>query len=390
MRGKVLEGQHKRRGLTLVELLIGSTIILMVILASLSLYMRSNRGSVDQLQFTDIQHDVRASMYFVARDIKSVGAGIGEEFCGYFLQGVNNDPNQSSASVQTDRLTILGNSDPLRLAIQSYTPGTGTITLEPDEFALYPYTAATYPDDIKGYLNRIILILPNPDKNPANGELGKITAVDLVTNTITFDQIAMSLPNGLTPGGAATDYEGGTVHFVEPKTYWLDVDGNYPGLTAGTAGYMGEPGVMYISIWNLPTSSMEHQPLAQNIEDLQFQFHGDMDGDTQLDDNNGDTVIDGNDYLNWDDDILTGPVVWSTDPSAVGGIRCVKVWILGRTENPYVSFSGAPPDEVRYIYGKPAIADSAGGASADKHRRFLLESTANMRNMSLSVYNIGT
>jgi hypothetical protein len=390
MKGKVSKRQIKRRGLTLVELLIGSTIILMVILATLSLYMRSNRVSVDQLQFTDLQHDVRASMFFVARDIKSVGAGIAEEFCGYFLQGVNNDPNQATASVQTDRVTILGNSDPLRLVIQSYTPGTGTTTLEADEFALYPYNAANYPDDIKGYVNRIILILPNPDKDPTHGELGKITAVDLVTNTITFDQISVGLPNGLVPGGAAADYEGGTVHFVELKTYWLDVDGNYPGLTAGTDGYMGEPGVLYISIWNPATSNTEHQPLAQNIEDLQFQYHGDMDVDQQLDDNNGDTVIDGNDFLNWDDDILTGPKVWSTDPSTVGGIRCVKVLILGKTENPYVSLSGTPPDGVKYIYGKPAIADSAGGAAADKHRRFLLESTANVRNMSLSVYNAGT
>jgi hypothetical protein len=390
MRNEISKRQFKRGGLTLVELLIGSTIILMVILATLSLYMRSNRVSVDQLQFTDLQHDVRASMFFVARDIKSVGAGIAEEFCGYFLQGVNNDPNQATASVQTDRVTILGNSDPLRLVIQSYTPGTGTITLEADEFALYPYTAANYPDDIKGYVNRIILILPHPDKDPTHGELGKITAVDLVTNTITFDQISMALPNGLAPGGAAADYEGGTVHFVEYKTYWLDVDGSYPGLTAGTDGYMGEPGVLYISIWNPATASTEHQPLAQNIEDLQFQFHGDMDGDQQLDDNNGDTVIDGNDFLNWDDDILTGPVLWSSDPTVVGGIRCVKVLILGKTENPYVSLSGTPPDGVKYIYGKPAIADSAGGAVADKHRRFLLESTANVRNMSLNVYNAGT
>jgi hypothetical protein len=390
MRNEKSKRQLTRSGLTLVELLIGSTIILMVILASLSLYMRSNRVSVDQLQFTDLQHDVRASMFFVSRDIKSVGAGIAEEYCGYILEGVNNDPNQAAASVQTDRITILGNSDPLRLVIQSFTPGAGTVTLEPDEFALFPYRAAAYPDDIKGYVNRIILILPNPDKDPTHGELGKITGVDLVTNIITFDQISLALPNGLTPGGTAADFEGGTVHFVEPKIYWLDVDGNYPGLTAGTDGYMGVPGVFYISIWNTATNSLEHQPLAQNIEDLQFQYHGDMDGDQQLDDNNGDTVIDGNDFLNWNDDILTGPVVWSTDPTVVGGIRCVKMWILGKTENPYVSFSGTPPDGVKYIYGKPAIADSAEGASADKHRRFLLESTANVRNMSLNVYNAGT
>jgi len=48
MRNEISKRKFKRRGLTLVELLIGSTIILMVILATLSLYMRSNRVSVDQ------------------------------------------------------------------------------------------------------------------------------------------------------------------------------------------------------------------------------------------------------------------------------------------------------------------------------------------------------
>jgi len=67
-----------RSGLTLLELLIGSTIILLIVMATLSLYMRSNRVSVDQLQFSELQHDVRAAMFFVSRDLKSVGAGIAE------------------------------------------------------------------------------------------------------------------------------------------------------------------------------------------------------------------------------------------------------------------------------------------------------------------------
>ena len=101
-----------RSGLTLLELLIGSTIILAIILATLSLYVRSNKVSVDQLQLSELQHDVRAAMYFISRDMKSVGAGLPEEFAGYFLQGINNDPNQSTAPIQTDRLIILGLSCP--------------------------------------------------------------------------------------------------------------------------------------------------------------------------------------------------------------------------------------------------------------------------------------
>lgn len=378
-----------RSGLTLLELLIGSTIILAVVLATLSLYVRSNKVSVDQLQFSELQHDVRAAMFFISRDIKSIGAGLPEEFAGYFIQGINNDTNQSSAPIQTDRLVLLGNSDPLRLVISDYDPaGPGTITLDANEFNLYPYNENDYQADPKGYVNRTIFILPNPELNSSNGELGRITAVNIAGNEITFSRINVPLPNGMVPGGALADYDGGTVHFIELKTYWLDVDGSYPGLTAGTDGYLGQPGILYVSRWNSLINGYEHQPLVQNIEDLQLQYHGDLDDDQQLDDYNSSGTIDGNDFLNWDDDY--GAITdWTNNSTIVDGIRCLKIWILGRTERAYVSLSGPTPDDVKYVYGKPSIADSPAGAQPDKHRRFLLESTANVRNMSLSIYNAG-
>jgi type II secretory pathway pseudopilin PulG len=372
------------RGYTLIEVLIGATIMLLVVLATLALYVSSNRLSVDQQQFAALQHDVRSAMFFISRDAKSVGAGIHPGFGAYFLQGVNNDTNQDSAPIQTDRITIIGNSDPLRLMIQAYAPGTGTIALEADELPLYPYTATAYPADPLGYINRAILILPNPELSTANGELGQVTGVDFGTNTVTFNTINVPLPNGLAPGGGGADYVGGTVHFVELKTYWLDVDGNYPGLTAGTDGYLGLPGVMYVSQWNPMNNAYDHLALALNIEDLQMQYHGDMDNDLQLDDNNGDTTISSLDFLNW------GEIYDWTDPVALAGIRFVRILVLGKTENAYVSVSGTPPAEATFIYSKPFIADSPAGAVVDNHRRFLLESTANIRNMSLNVYNIGT
>lgn len=376
---------HLPRGFTLMEVLVGGAIMLVLVLVVLSLYTGSNRISVDQQQFAALQHDVRSAMFFISRDVKSVGAGLPQPFAGYFLQGVNNDPNQSGASVQSDRLTILGNSDPLRLIIQSYAPASGSITLEPNEFDLYPYNANAYPADLLGYVDRAILILPNPDLDTTSGELGRITGVDLVANTITFNTINESLPNTLAPGGAGPSYVGGTVHFVELKTYWLDVDGNYPGLTVGANGYLGLPDVMYVSQWNSVNGAYDHLALALNIEDLQFQYLGDLDDDQQLDDNNADTTIDINDFLNWDDNFL-----WTDTPAVVKGIRLVRILVLGKTENPYVSYSGAPPTGLQYVYGKPVVADSPAGTQMDKRRRFFLESTASIRNMSLNVYNIGT
>ena len=164
----------------------------------------------------------------------------------------------------------------------------------------------------------------------------------------------------------------------------LDQDGSYPGCTVGVDGYMGQPGVLYVSQWNTISNAFEHLALVQNIEDLQFQYIGDMDGDQQLDDNNDDGVIDVNDFENWDE------VKHTNQPDIVTGFRSIRIFILGRTPNPFISFSGAPANNVRYIYGKPMIADSPAEEQADNHRRFLLESTANIRNMSLNVYNEGT
>ena len=380
----VLSSEHAPKGYTLIEVLIGATIMLLVVLATLSLYVSSNKLSADQQQFTALQHDVRSGMFFICRDVKSIGAGISQRFAAYFLQGVNNDTNQSSYAYQTDRLTLIGNSDPLRLIIQSYIPGAGNVTIDPADLLFYPYTANTYPTDPLGYVNRSILILPNPELNTINGELAQITNVDFVSGQITFNTINVTLPNGFAPGGAGGDYTGGTVHFVEFKTYWLDLDGNYPGLSAGTNGYLGLPGVMYVSQWNPLTSAYDHLALALNIEDMQFQYHGDMDGDNLLDDNNGDSALSALDFINW------GDLYDWTDPVALAGIRFIRIQLLGRTENPYVSVSGTPPAQATYIYSKPAIADSPAGAMVDKHRRFLLESTANIRNMSLNIYNTGT
>jgi type II secretory pathway pseudopilin PulG len=393
-----------RRGFTVIEVLVGSLIMLAIIMATLALYTKSNKVSVDQSGFAELQHDVRAAMYFLSRDIKSAGAGLPLQLAGYFVEGWNND-RKGGPPVDTDRLTILGNADPLRLAIQSFSPGSNTITVESNQFEMYPYTATSYPDDPLGYIDRLIIVLPNPDLNKRKGEIGQITSVDLIANTITFSRVNEKLPNGLNTGGDPADYLGGSVHFIEFRTYWLDVDGSYPGCNPGTDGYIGVAGVLYVSQWNAQVNGFEHLALAQNIEDLQFQYHGDLDADQQLDDNNSDGTIDINDYQNWsdlslmggeqgegddDDDDGAGGTGLQAKAAVAAGIRSVRILIVGKTANPYAGFSGTPPDEVKKLYGKPAVADSPADTNPDKHRRFVLESTAQIRNMSLSVYNSGT
>ncbi len=382
--------KRKKNGFTLVELLVGSVIMLTIILMTLALYSRSNRLSVDQQQLSDVQHEIRFAMYYISRDIKNAGAGLPEQFTGYFLQGVNNDPAQVSGNpdqpgyrFQTDRVTIFGNTDPLRLFIQSYNPGTGIVQLEATQLSLYPYNANSYPTDTLGYVNRLILILPNPELNTQNGELGQITNVDFATSQISFTSLNVPLPNNLQPGGDTSNYNNGTVNFVELKTYWLDINGSYTGLTAGQNGYLGVPGVLYLSRYNTQIGGFEHMALAQGVEDFQVQYHGDLDHDQNLDDNNGDGLVNYIDYQNWDENN------WTDNPALVSGIRSLRIWVLGKTEKAFTSVGGTTPSQMRYVFGKPLLADSPAGYEADKHRRFLLQSTVSVRNMSLGIYNIG-
>lgn len=352
------------RGFTIMEILVGSAVMLVVILGALAVYMRSNRISVDQQQYTEVQHDVRSGMYFITRDIRMAGAGMPIEFSAYFLEGVDNDTTDTQANVAPDRLKLIGNmDDPLNLSIQQYQGASVVLTVDDYSFEQYPY-ADSY------YTNKIVLILPNPASACRAGEIRQITHV---THSQGGTNEKFNFSPGLAPGinpprglwGTCQDpdnYDGGMIMFINVKEYWLDVTGNYPGLTAGKNGYIGNGtgGILYL------THNGLHLPLAQNIENLQFQYNGDLDNDGALDG-----------FRDWDN-------TWT--PEEIGRIRQVRVWVLGRTPNPMVSVSGTPPSNI-HLYRRPTIANSPGMVTDDLHRRFLLESTSNIRNLTLNIYN---
>jgi prepilin-type N-terminal cleavage/methylation domain-containing protein len=360
-------GKASLRGFTLVELLVGSTILLIVVLATLSLYKTSNQIAVDQQQFAELQHGVRSGMYLISRDTRMAGVGMPIEFYGYALEGVDNE-NQG-AVVDPDRLTVMGNFDePLNLRISNYQGSAANLTVED-----YSFEQFQYPDEF--YENKTVLILPNPSSGCVLGEVRTITHV---THDATGQNERLNFSPGLAPGvnppgglsgtcPSSNDYDGGMVTFINVNGYWLDVTGNYPGLTAGTDGYIGngEGNVLYLTMNGI------HYPLATNVENLQFQYNGDLDDDGFLDG-----------FVEWQS-------AWTGDITMVSRIRQVKMWVLGQTENPFVSVGANPPVNV-HLYRRPTIANSPGAGDDDKHKRFLLESTANVRNLSLNIYNTGT
>jgi len=356
---------NKQQGFTLIELMIGSTVMLLVILGALSLYNRSNRIAVDQQQLAELQHDIRSAMFFCSRDVRMAGAGLAYEFAQHFLEGTDNE--SQGVTVTPDRLKIIGNLvNPLNLGISVYMGSAAEITINDYSFEQYPY-----PDEFYENIG-LVLVLPNPESGCTVGEIRQITHVTHASGgTNEGFNFSPGLAPGIDPPGGlsgtcpdSSDYNGGTIAFINVKEYWLDITGNYPGLTAGLDGYIGggEGGILYL------TENGLHYPLARNVEDLQFEYNGDLDNDQTLDG-----------FVPWQN-------TWTDDQLA--RIDQVRIWIIGRTEKKYVSVSGTPPADL-YVYRRPQVSNSSSLGDNDMHRRFVLDSTVTIRNMSMDLYNFG-
>jgi type II secretory pathway pseudopilin PulG len=378
---------EERAGFTLAEVLVGSTIMLAVILATLSLYMRSNRMAVDQQQFAEMQQDVRSSMFFISRDARSAGVGLTSDIKGYFLEGTD---SHGPAPEESDALKILGNFDnPLNLIIENYSGGTGggaaTAFLYQWSLENSPYPCPDF------YNNRVVMIISTRCPGcftfryiPNNSTFGCGSGEEHFN--MQPGQSELNPPGGLIDTGCSADcWDDAIVTLGQIRLYWVDTTGNptdYPELTATLLperGYVvdesgnGVPNTLYMSTIDEATSSglMVHYPLAQNIESLQFQYNGDYLND--------DNVLDG--FIDWQPN-------WTGDLDIISRLSQVRIWVLGKTPRRFVSFSGTPPANLHH-YRRPAIANGPLGTDDDMHRRFLLESTVTIRNMSLSLYNTG-
>lgn len=370
-----------RRGFTVIEVLIGSSIMLTIIVATLSLYTKSNKVSVDQQQSAEIQHDVRAAMYFVSRDIRSAGVGLLTDIGGYSLEGIDgHGPSPESP----DSIKLMGSFDaPLNLSVQDQ--GGSNFKVEMSELNNNPYQEEYYQD------RDIIITSPTC---PGCFAIRHISSVSWpgggspATFVMPPGQSEFNPPGGLSDTGCDPScWADAKITFVQIKQYWLDTTGNpgdYPDLdlSVGQDGYLGIPHTLYFTTID-ESESATHMPLALNIESLQFQYFGDLDDDGILD---GPTDWDNS---NWTIDPTDDEATRQAKFVLISRIRMVKIWLLGRTRNPYVSVSDAVPANL-HLYRRPAIANSAAGEENDKHRRFLLESTVQIRNMSLNLYNSGT
>lgn len=358
--------KRQRPGFTLLEVLVAGSIMVLVVIGSLSLYVRGQKVAVDQQTFLDVQTETRAALSILTRELRMAGAGMPESHVGYVLQGVDNE-NQG-VEVRPDRVRILGNIEtPLSLSIKTCQSSVTQAILADDALERFPYADSFYT-------NKIVLLLPKSGSTCQGAALRRITALSHPSNgkneTLTLAAVSppVTLPMGLASTCLDADYtDGGTVILADVHEFWLDVTGNYSGLTAGTNGYIGggASGILYL------TKNGIHTPLARNIENLQFRFNGDMDGDANAQ--------------------LDGFQDWQTSWTAtnVGRIRNVTCYVMGRTAKPFQTVQGTKASSSS-AYGRPAVANSAAATSSDGKKRSLQTVTVNVRSLGMMLYNAGT
>jgi len=378
------------KGFTLAEVLVASAVMLIVVLGTLAIYMRSHKIAVDQQRIAELQHDVRTAMFFISRDVRSAGVGLVPEIAGYFLEGYDAfSPGEEAA----DSIKLIGNfDDPLALKIRDYQGGSGggaaTAFLYDYELWNAPYECPEY------YENRVVLIMSTTCPGcfafrfiPRNGMHGCPQQGGASHFNMQPGQSDLNPPGGLIDTGCGSDcWDDAIVTFGQIKQYWLDTTGhpgdysNIPSLDSNH-GYLGIPYTLYLTTID-DQGQVVHYAIAQNIENIQFQYNGDF---------NNDGVLDG--FLDWD-------ITWTIQPTdddatrqskldRISAISQVRIWVLGRTEEKVMGVSGSPPNNI-YLYRRPPLANSPGATEDDMHRRVLLDSAVTIRNLVLNLYNLGT
>jgi prepilin-type N-terminal cleavage/methylation domain-containing protein len=370
-------------GFTLTELLVSSAVLLIVVLGALSIFSRSNKMSSDQQSFSDIQNEVRSAMYYISRDIRSSGVGVSLLLAGYFIEGTD---GYSPGNAAGDSVVFIGNFDSsMVLKVEKFVGGQAK--LYPGELSGSPYPCPDFFEN-KSYLIQstncpscYMFLFAGPDS---------VSGCDGAFEKIDFKDHESDLP----PPGKKKDtgcdidcWDDASLTPIQIKRFWLDSTGSssdYPelNLTVGENGYLGIADTFYATTTD-ETEGVIHLPLAMNIENLQFEYNGDLDDDGTMD---GFTAWDN---TNWTIQAADDDTIREAKAEIISRIRQIRIWVLGQTPRPFRSMSGSAPDNI-HLYRRPAISNSVASDADDFHRRFLLESVVSVRNLSLSIYNNGT
>ncbi len=336
---------HKNhKGYTLVEVMIAIVISLVLILAATATYIAQNRSYVTQENVAEINTQSKIAHDMIANSIRSAGFGIPAD--------LNADPINAFMNIITpvdggaanaDMITIVGGFR--RVATLNDAGGgcpAGVVPLGSRTVRI------TYTGD------------PAIDNNTRR--LLSIDGVQFVqvspppaAGCTLADGFCSDAADILLDRPLVQDYPcGRPVYLVEDITYCVDVNLNlrrirrngFPAVCAGGIG-------------------ADDDIIAQNIQDLQFAYAIDADGDGLIDIGNGNpNLLDDPDFWDGNDARIV------LDPSIIGAVR-INVLAMANNPDPDFAGLGSPP---------PNIENRLFAAVNDNLRRRWWQTLVTMRN----------
>lgn len=332
VRARFRSGKPAESGFSLIELLIATTIMMVVVLLFALLVDRAGRISKVENSVTGEQQSVRYSMYQVARELRMTAAGgapasltvggvrqlgvslvLGSTTYGNGAAFFVNNVNAASDTVRiggthhvrkgTDIIHIRG---VITTAVDdltggNWTPGApATLVINPCSKYKDPGAVAgapcypNAPNDMSVYSNPAALVGRLFIMGDALGNVGvglitnpqPTTSVSggLVTATLKIDTTSnaymLSLnPAGAFPAGLTSPSRGG---ILDDRVYFIDDGPTAPAPACGTANAGASPGpchpVLSVADWTTgdtpgaPFSTAAVTPIADDIEDLQAAY----------------------------------------------------------------------------------------------------------------------
>ncbi len=380
------------KGFTMIELLVALAIFSVVIIGVIEVFGNSYKSYVVQDEVVDLQQSLRTARSFIEQDLRMTGSGIGDNFFflgGYNFQGEGEGENNPEPIVpiifenggegESDKLTInyinwgtgcgeaptgttLSACDnlPILHLVGAGMPVGSSIFNVKEDLSDDLYTdwdsgcycgGKTYPSPKLGFMAIItdaqnasrsdVVIITQVNPNNNNQVQNQANATYDLNGDGTIDNKTEKFDNKV----ANSFSDNSTIQFFHPEfavaaTYELTTDG---------------------------TLLRNNVPIADNIEDLQFAFCGDFDGDNTADCPQDITKGE----WKYKDADLDGGDLKEADRNAV---RFIHISLLGRT---------AKPHSKDLTSKRPELGDRKAGDSDDPFRRRLLQTTIQLRNMNL-------
>ena len=346
---EIMEKTRKKvSGFTLVEMLVVLAIFGVIMGIVMKVYDISNKSYMVQEEVAAMQQNVRVSKMFIERDVRMAGCGLRDFYnAGGKVYGL---VFTNGGTTGSDTLTINYidyDADPCgsapggnpsscdqipQVTLTNEMPATATVAVVNEDLTTAPYSAwddncycdgTTYTQPTPGFK----MIITTPD--------GSKSDIVFLTGTIPNS-------NKLSNGANFTADDG--------ITYDNKVLNTYP--AGSTINFFNEDSLVTV-VYDLNNNILRRnsQPLAEDIDDLQFAFGLDTNSDDEID-------------------------AWVTAADLTNAqkedVRLVRISVLGRTANGHRDYPGS----------RQALEDHTAGAG-DNYRRKLLQVTVKVRNLGL-------